>query len=195
MQPMKTPQDRAALVARLLVAWERAPEKRLGELITGGLDAATIAGVFAAGDEQLVGGVEAFVKGLARVDGPRPPLRLVPRPAAEREPEANEDRRPVIRINIVARVNVDAAVVALRDGASLIPWVVYLRGGVLLQDIDGETRPFPAAMMPELLCYVARWEKQNRRGERKPADPPAIVWAVMRRAAEWAPSKDPTDAR
>lgn len=192
---MKTSQDRAALVARLLAAWERAPEKRLGELISGGLDADTIADVFEAGDEQLVRGVEAFVKELARVDGPRPPLRLVPRLPAERAPEGKEDRRPVIRISVVARANVDAAIVALRDGASLIPWIVYMRGGVLLQDIDGETRPFPPAMMVEMLCHVARWEKQNRRGERKPADPPAIVSAVIRRAAEWAPSKDPTDAR
>lgn len=192
---MKTPQDRAALVARLLNAWERAPEKHLGELITAGLDAKTIADVVAAGDEQLVRGVEVFVKELARVDGPRPPLRLVPLPPAEREPGENEDRRPVIRISNVWRANVDAAIVALRDGASLIPWRVYMSGGVLLQDIDGETRPFPPALMPELLCYVARWEKQNRRGERKPATPPAIVSAVMSRAAEWAPSKDPTGAR
>jgi hypothetical protein len=182
MQPMKTSRDRAALVARLLVAWDRAPEKRLGEFITAGLDAERAADVFEVDDEELVVAVEELTVEVAAL----PDVR---------EPEESEDRRPVIRINSRASVNVNAAIVALRDGVSLRRWVVYVRDGVLVHDLGNGTRRYPPVMMSEMLCRVAPWEKQSRGGEWKPAHPPTIATAVIRRAVEWAPTEAPTVPR
>ena len=56
-----TLEDKRLVVARLLFAWERAPQQRLGQLLDNALLACSKADLFNVEDEDLALAVEAFV--------------------------------------------------------------------------------------------------------------------------------------